>query len=49
VYVLFLLQNIQTGFVANPPFYSLDTGVLFQGGEAVWAWSWPLISIYCQG
>jgi hypothetical protein len=31
---LFLLQNVQTGCMAHPAFYLMDTGVVYRGKVA---------------
>jgi hypothetical protein len=46
---IFFLHIIQTGSVAHPASFPVDTGVSFPGGKAARGWSWPLTSNYCQG
>jgi hypothetical protein len=46
-YSLCLRVQICSG--ARPAFYSMSTRGSFYRGKAAGAWSWPLVSICCQG
>jgi len=46
---LLFSKDSKTGCGARPATYAADIGGAFPVGKATWAWSWPLIPIYCWG
>jgi hypothetical protein len=40
-------HSIQTGSVAHPASYPMNTGGSFPGGKVTGSWSWPLTTIWC--